>query len=39
MVQDSLGPGYVPRGHKGSRPILVKEIERVDLMQDDSKAY
>ncbi len=39
MVQDSLGPGYVPRGHKGGRPILVKEIERVDLMQDDSKAY
>lgn len=39
MVQDSLGPGYVPRGHKGGRPILVKEIERVDLMQDDSKVY
>ena len=39
MVQDSLGPGYVPRGHKGGRPILVKEVECDDLDQDDSKAY
>ena len=39
MVQDSLGPGYVPRGHKGGRPILVKEIECEDLDQDDSKSY
>lgn len=37
MVQDSLGPGYVPRGHKGGKPILVKEIECEDYAQDDSK--
>ena len=33
MVQDSLGPGYVPRGHEGGKQILVKEVER-----DDSKS-
>ena len=37
MVQDALGPGYVPRGHKGGKPILVKEIECEDYEQDDSK--
>ena len=33
MVQDSLGPGYVPRGHEGGKQILVKEVEH-----DDSKS-
>ena len=33
MVQDSLGPGYVPRGHEGGKQILVKEVGR-----DDSKS-
>ena len=27
IIHDQLGPGYVPRGHKGGRQILVKEIE------------
>lgn len=27
IVHNQLGPGYVPRGNKGARQILVKEIE------------
>lgn len=37
MVGDIIGPGYVPRGHEGGKPILVKEVECDDLAQDDSK--
>lgn len=36
MVQDSLGPGYVPRCHEGGKQILVKEVECDDCAQDDS---
>ena len=38
MVQDSLGPGYVPRGHEGGKQILVKEVECEDPAQDDSES-
>lgn len=37
MVGDIIGSGYVPRGHEGGKPILVKEVECDDLAQDDSK--
>lgn len=37
MVRDSLGPGYVPRGHEGGKQILVKEVECDDCAQDDSR--
>lgn len=37
MVGDIIGSGYVPRGHEGDKPILVKEVECDDLAQDDSK--
>lgn len=36
IIHDQLGPGYVPRGHKGGRQILVKEVECEDYAQDDS---
>lgn len=36
IIHDQLGPGYVPRGHKGGRQILVKEVECKDYAQDDS---
>ena len=35
MVQDQLGPGYVPRGHEGGKPIMVEEVEHGDCAQDD----
>lgn len=35
-IGDIIGPGYVPRGHKGGRQILVKEVECKDYAQDDS---
>lgn len=37
IIHDQLGPGYFPRGHKGGRQILVKEVECEDYVQDDSK--
>lgn len=37
-IGDIIGPGYVPRGHEGGKPILVKEVECDDLAQDDHKA-
>ena len=37
IVQEQLGPGYVPRDHNGCRPILVKEIKCDNLDKDDSK--
>lgn len=45
IIHDQLGPGCVPRGHKGGRQILVKEddvenldnpVECKDYAQDDS---
>lgn len=38
MVKDSLGPGYVPRGHEGGEQIFVKEVECADSAQDDSES-
>lgn len=37
IIHDQLGPGYVPRGHKRGKQILVKEVECEDYAQDDSK--
>ena len=37
IIQDQLGPGYVPRGHKGGKPILAYEVECEDSAQDESK--
>ena len=39
MVQDQLGPGYVPRGHEGGKPIMVEEVEHEDDAQDDGPWY
>ena len=37
IIHDQLGPGYVPRGHKGGKPILAYEVECEDSAQDESK--
>ena len=36
MLVDISDIKYVPRGHKGGRQILVKEVECKDYAQDDS---
>lgn len=37
IIKDQLGSGYVARGHKGGRPIMVEEVESADAVQDDSE--
>ena len=37
IIKDQLGSGYVARGHKGGKPIMVEEVESADAVQDDSE--